>query len=66
MLALPGNPLSAAVSYELFVRPVIDRLQGRPARAWSAAVADDAWSSHAGRRQFVPVSICLLYTSRCV
>jgi len=57
VLALPGNPLSAAVSYELFVRPVIDRLQGRPARAWSAAVADDTWSSHAGRRQFVPVSI---------
>lgn len=57
VLALPGNPLSAAVSYELFVHPVIERLLGRPPRGWSAAVADDTWSSHAGRRQFVPVTI---------
>ena len=55
VLALPGNPLSAAVSYELFVRPVIERLLGRPARAWRTAVADDSWTSPAGRRQFVPV-----------
>jgi molybdopterin molybdotransferase len=55
VLALPGNPLSAAVSYELFVRPVIEKLLGRPARRWQAAVADDSWTSPAGRRQFVPV-----------
>lgn len=55
VLALPGNPLSAAVSYELFVRPAIERLLGRPARRWQAAVADDSWASPAGRRQFVPV-----------
>ena len=55
VLALPGNPLSAAVSYELFVRPVIEKLLGRPARRWQAAVADDSWASPAGRRQFVPV-----------
>ena len=57
ILALPGNPLSAAVSYEMFVRPVIERLLGRVPRGWSAAVVDDAWSSPAGRRQFVPVTI---------
>ncbi len=57
VLALPGNPLSAAVSYELFVRPVLDRLLGRPGLAWEAAVVDDAWRSHPGRRQFVPVHV---------
>nr|NLI50419.1 molybdopterin molybdotransferase MoeA [Propionibacterium sp.] len=57
VLALPGNPLSAAVSYELFVRPALDRFLGRPSPGWTAAVVDDAWRSHPGRRQFVPVVI---------
>ena len=57
VVALPGNPLSAAVSYELFVRPALDRFLGRPAPAWEAAVVDDAWPSHPGRRQLVPVVV---------
>ena len=57
VLALPGNPLSAAVSYELFVRPAIERLLGRPPRPWTPAVAAERWTSPAGRRQLVPVVI---------
>lgn len=57
VIALPGNPLSAAVSYELFVRPVLDTLLGRPTPRWEPAVAADSWRSHAGRRQIVPVLV---------
>lgn len=57
VLALPGNPLSAAVSYELFVRPAIERLLGRPPRPWTPAVAAERWPSPAGRRQIVPVLV---------
>jgi molybdopterin molybdotransferase len=57
VLALPGNPLSTLTSYELFVRPVLDALLGRPpADAWCAVRADAAWPSPAGRRQIVPVT----------
>jgi molybdopterin molybdotransferase len=31
VFGLPGNPVSAYVSFELFVRPVLDVLRGRPA-----------------------------------
>ncbi|MDO5533785.1 MAG: molybdopterin molybdotransferase MoeA [Propionibacteriaceae bacterium] len=55
VIALPGNPLSAAVSYETFVSPVLDRLHDRPSPGWSVAVASSAWASPAGRRQLVPV-----------
>lgn len=55
VVALPGNPLSAAVSYELFVRPVLERLLGRPPRPWATAVVTEGWHSPAGRRQFLPV-----------
>lgn len=57
VLSLPGNPLSAALSYQLFVQPMLDRLLGRPARAWLTAVTGAAWTSPAGRRQIVPVRL---------
>lgn len=57
VLGLPGNPLSTATSYELFVRPLIEKLLGRPQRPWSAAVAAEAWDTPAGRRQFIPVTV---------
>lgn len=57
ILALPGNPLSASVSYELFVRPVIERLLGQAPRPDAPAVAAVGWRSPAGRRQVVPVTI---------
>lgn len=58
VLALPGNPLSASVSYELFVRPVIAKLLGRGAAQPDApAVVAQGWRSPAGRRQVVPVTV---------
>ncbi|PZH07058.1 molybdopterin molybdenumtransferase MoeA [Streptomyces sp. NTH33] len=57
LLALPGNPVSAYVSFELFVRPVIRALMGlqdvhRPTVRATLA-ADGALSSPKGRRQFL-------------
>ncbi|MFI8291840.1 molybdopterin molybdenumtransferase MoeA [Streptomyces sp. ms191] len=57
LLALPGNPVSSYVSFELFVRPAIRALMGltdlhRP-RVRAELVADRALSSPAGRRQFL-------------
>ncbi len=55
VIALPGNPLSTAISFELFVAPVIARLHGcDEQRRWVPAVALDGWTSPAGRRQIVP------------
>ncbi|WLQ42564.1 molybdopterin molybdotransferase MoeA [Streptomyces laculatispora] len=57
LLALPGNPVSSYVSFELFVRPAIRTLMGlqdvnRPT-ARATLVGDKALSSPAGRRQFL-------------
>ncbi|MET9619904.1 gephyrin-like molybdotransferase Glp [Streptomyces sp. NPDC006464] len=57
LLALPGNPVSSYVSFELFVRPAIRALMGLPdlhrPRVRAELVADKALSSPAGRRQFL-------------
>ncbi|MFD9355982.1 gephyrin-like molybdotransferase Glp [Streptomyces sp. NPDC060031] len=59
LLALPGNPVSSYVSFELFVRPAIRALMGLPqsevSRPSVRAVldADKALASPAGRRQFL-------------
>lgn len=56
LLCLPGNPVSVAVSFELFVLPVIRAMRGLPQPlAWSVTTAGAAWSSPAGREQFMPV-----------
>ncbi|MFJ9681026.1 gephyrin-like molybdotransferase Glp [Streptomyces sp. NPDC101194] len=57
LLALPGNPVSSYVSFELFVRPAIRTLMGlqdvnRPT-VRAALNTDKALSSPAGRRQFL-------------
>ncbi|MFF7182790.1 gephyrin-like molybdotransferase Glp [Streptomyces sp. NPDC008121] len=57
LLALPGNPVSSYVSFELFVRPAIRALMGlddlhRP-RVRAVLKADRALTSPAGRRQFL-------------
>ncbi|MFJ3825380.1 molybdotransferase-like divisome protein Glp [Streptomyces nodosus] len=57
LLALPGNPVSSYVSFELFVRPVIRALMGleevhRP-RTRAVLHTDKALTSPAGRRQFL-------------
>ncbi|MFF8913930.1 gephyrin-like molybdotransferase Glp [Streptomyces sp. NPDC015032] len=57
LLALPGNPVSSYVSFELFVRPAIRVLMGlqdvnRPT-VRAALNTDEALSSPAGKRQFL-------------
>lgn len=58
IIAFPGNPVSAAISFEIFGRPVLDRLLGRtPPGGPVRAIAGSAWRSPAGRRQYVPVRL---------
>jgi molybdopterin molybdotransferase len=57
LLALPGNPVSSYVSFELFVRPAIRTLMGlrdvhRPTTRATLS-ADKALTSPRGRRQFL-------------
>ncbi|WP_405583796.1 gephyrin-like molybdotransferase Glp [Streptomyces sp. NBC_01092] len=57
LLALPGNPVSSYVSFEIFVRPAIRTLMGlkdvhRP-RMTATLTADKALTSPKGRRQFL-------------
>ncbi|WP_250301830.1 molybdopterin molybdotransferase MoeA [Streptomyces sp. NBC_01387] len=57
LLALPGNPVSSYVSFELFVRPAIRALMGlkdvRRPTVRATLEADKALTSPAGRRQFL-------------
>ncbi|MEC4015265.1 molybdotransferase-like divisome protein Glp [Streptomyces sp. H27-D2] len=55
LLALPGNPVSSYVSFELFVRPAIRTLMGLPQveRETVRAKVDAALTSPAGKRQFL-------------
>lgn len=57
VISLPGNPVSAAISFELFVRPLVDALLGRDGPAAEHAVAASGWTSPEGRRQLVPVAL---------
>lgn len=59
IFALPGNPVSAAVSFELFVRPALLRAQGRTRleRLRVPARAESGWRGVAGRLQVLPVRI---------
>ncbi|MFM9607813.1 molybdopterin molybdenumtransferase MoeA [Streptomyces sp. V2] len=57
LLALPGNPVSSYVSFELFVRPAIRALMGltdlhRPTTR-ARLTADKPLTSPAGRRQYL-------------
>ncbi len=56
-IGLPGNPVSSHVTFTLFVRPVLARLQGGDA-AWPAGMplrADFAWPKPDKRREFLRV-----------
>ncbi|WP_336658671.1 molybdopterin molybdotransferase MoeA [Leucobacter sp. USHLN153] len=59
IFALPGNPVSAAVSFELFVRPALRQLQGcrEVERLRLPAVAAEGWRGAAGRLQVLPVRV---------
>jgi molybdopterin molybdotransferase len=57
VVCLPGNPVSAVVSTEIFIRPMLDLILGRGAAAWHTAVAGSDWISPNGRRQVLPVTL---------
>lgn len=59
IFALPGNPVSAYVSFEVFVRPGLRRMQGRTDlhRPTVLATVTDGWRSPAARAQYMPVVV---------
>lgn len=59
IFALPGNPVSAFVSFEVFVRPALRRLGGHTDlfRTTISATAGVSWNSPAGRAQYMPVTL---------
>ena len=54
MVTLPGNPVSALVSFEVFLRPALRSAMGlpNPRRPLRTAVLPEALTSPAGKRQF--------------
>lgn len=59
LFGLPGNPVSAAVSFEVFVRPALLRMQGRRDidRPRLRLPAAQAWPTPPGRRQYLPAAV---------
>ncbi|MRG61147.1 molybdopterin molybdenumtransferase MoeA [Agromyces sp. CFH 90414] len=57
-VGLPGNPVSVAVSFEVFVRPALQAMQGLApvGAARTEAEVADGWRSPPGRRQFMPIA----------
>lgn len=62
VFGLPGNPVSVAVSFEVFVRPALLALQGRTAldRRLARLTASESWTTPPGRRQYLPAAIDLV------
>lgn len=54
IVTLPGNPVSALVSFEVFIRPALRRAMGLPApdRPRVSAVLTETLTSPSGKRQF--------------
>jgi molybdopterin molybdotransferase len=61
VFGLPGNPVSVAVSFEVFVRPALLAMQGRAdiQRPRATFTADAAWTPPPGRRQYLPAVVDL-------
>ncbi|WP_299038815.1 gephyrin-like molybdotransferase Glp [uncultured Pseudokineococcus sp.] len=59
VLTLPGNPVSAYVSFEAFVRPLLRRVLGEQElhRPLVEAVVDRGWPSVPGKRQLYRVRL---------
>jgi molybdopterin molybdotransferase len=59
VFGLPGNPVSVADSFELFVRPALLRMQGRTTvhRPAVQVIAATGWPASPGRTQFMPIRI---------
>ena len=58
-LGLPGNPVSAFVTFALFGRPVIGKRAGRTIRQPAAqpAICEDEGSRSTGRQEYLPARI---------
>jgi molybdopterin molybdotransferase len=59
IFTLPGNPVSAYVSFEVFVRPALRRMMGESSlhRPLVRATASRGWASPNGKRQFTRVLV---------
>ena len=59
MFGLPGNPVSALVTFDLFVRPALDRLSGLASSPvdLDRAITEDGLEKAAGRRGFLRVAV---------
>jgi molybdopterin molybdotransferase len=59
VFAIPGDPVAALVSFEVFVRPAVRRMIGAETlgRPHVSAVTTQAFTSLPGRRQFVRVRV---------
>lgn len=59
LFGLPGNPVSVAVSFEVFVRPALFAMQGRAdlQRLILRLPVAAGWRTPAGRRQYRPVTV---------
>lgn len=59
LLGLPGNPVSAIISFETFARPAILTMLGRKnfARPYVLATLQDRAENNAGRRNFIRVHV---------
>lgn len=57
VFGLPGNPVSAQVTFELFARPALLRMQGASAvhRPLMTATLEDPLTNRSGRRSYLPV-----------
>lgn len=59
IFCLPGDPASAQIAFETFVRPVLRQIAGRASlhRSSLPASVTHGWRSPAGKREFVPVQL---------
>ena len=59
LFGLPGNPVSALVTFELFVKPALHRIAGvtMPALDTDRAVTDDELTKATGRRGYLRVTV---------
>jgi molybdopterin molybdotransferase len=56
---LPGNPVSAMVTFEVFVRPTLLKLSGRPVRVPTVAATLRETLTSDGRRSYIRVKLAL-------
>ena len=59
VFALPGHPVAALISFEVFVRPALRAMAGHADlfRPSLRAAVTRPWASPAGRREFVPATV---------